>query len=205
MAPVSRRSPSVFACAACGPRRRVGAFTLVELLLAMATGLVLFGLVVQLLLAEERQGAVLVRQWRERTLQRRTLDLVRSDLRRAMATQVGSAGGGACPLAGREPVLQIHTAEGPITYTLGSPPSPIWRGRVLMRCGPAFGLDGEPSRGESQNRVVIDALAPAGFRAETPAIGRFRLSLEQEFPQIRAGGIQKMASAIEVAAPAPGP
>jgi len=199
------QSPSVSACAGCGPRRRAGAFTLVELLLATATGLVLCGVVVQLLLSEERQGAVLVRQWRERTLQRRTLDLVRSDLRRAMATQVGSAGGGACPLAGREPVLQIRTAEGPITYSLGLPPSSIWRGRVLMRCGPAFGLDGEPSRGESQNRVVIDALAPSGFRAETPAIGRFRLSLEQEFPQIRGGGIQKVASAIDVAAPAPGP
>lgn len=187
-----------------GLRRPARAFTVMELLLALGMGLVVSAAVVQLLLAESRQGAVLVRQWRERTLQRRTLDLVRSDLRRAVAVHLGSAAGSPCPLSGREPVLQISTAEGPITYTLGSPPSPIWRGRVLIRCGPAFGLDGEPSQGASQNRVVIDALVPAGFRAEIQAIGQFRLSLEQEFPLLQ-GGLQRMAMAVVVAAPTPDP
>ena len=183
--------------------RRSGlAFTLVELMLALGMGLALSGVVLQLLMAESRQGGLLVREWRERTLQRRTLDLVRADLRRAMAVRVGSAGASPCPISGREPVLQISTAEGPITYSLGLPPSPIWRGRVLMRCGPAFGLDGEPSRGASQNRVVIDALVPAGFRAEIQAIGQFRLAMEQELPVLQ-GGSQRMATAVVVAAPTP--
>jgi len=96
-------------------------------------------------------------------------------------------------------VLQINTAEGPITYSLGLPPSSIWRGRVLMRCGPAFGLDGEPSRGASQNRVVIDALLPKGFRAEIQAPGQVRLEMEQEFPLVQ-GGPQRLASGVVVAA-----
>jgi hypothetical protein len=187
-----------------GQRRAARAFSLVELMLALAMGLALSAVVVKLLVAESRQGALLVRQWRERTLQRRTLDLVRADLRRAVASRVGSAGASPCPLSGREPVLLISTAEGAIAYTVGLPPSPIWRGRVLMRCGPAFGLNGEPSRGDSQNRVVIDALVPRGFQAEIQAIGQFRLSMEQEFP-LQQGGVQRMAMAIVVAAPTPEP
>jgi len=182
-----------------GPCRPVQAFTLVELMLALGMGLALSAMLVQLLVAESRLGAVLVRQWRERTLQRRTLDLVRDDLRRAVAIRVGSAGSSPCPLSGRQPVLQISTAEGPITYSLGLPPSPIWRGRVLMRCGPAFGLDGEPSRGASQNRVVIEALVPAGFRVEVQAPGEVRLEMEQELPLVQ-GGVQRLASGVVVAA-----
>ncbi|WP_254959321.1 MULTISPECIES: FitA-like ribbon-helix-helix domain-containing protein [unclassified Cyanobium] len=59
-------------------------------------------------------------------------------------------------------VLQLTTPEGPISYTVGSAPSAIWRGRVLMRCGPAFGLHGEPSGGPAQNRVLLDGLADPG-------------------------------------------
>lgn len=188
----------------CGPYRPVRAFTLLELLLALGMGLALSAVLVQLLVAESRLGAVLVRQWRERTLQRRTLDLVRDDLRRAVAIRVGSAGSSPCPISGREPVLQISTAEGPITYTVGQPPSPIWRGRVLMRCGPAFGLDGEPSQGASQNRVVIDALVPAGFRAEAQANGEFRLLMEQELA-LPQGGLHRITTAVVVAAPPPDP
>jgi hypothetical protein len=176
----------------------------VELLLVLGMGLALSAVLVQLLVAESRLGAVMVRQWRERTLQRRTLDLVRDDLRRAVAIRLGSAGSSPCPLSGREPVLQISTAEGPITYTVGLPPSPIWRGRVLMRCGPAFGLDGEPSLGASQNRVVTDALVLAGFRAEVQAIGQFRLSMEQELPHPQ-GGLHRITTAVVVAAPPPDP
>ena len=182
-----------------GRRRAAEAFSLVELLLALAMGLVLSTALLKLLLMETRQGALLVRQWRERTFQRRTLDLVRNDLRRAAGIRVGTAGSSPCPLSGREPVLQIDTAEGAITYSLGLPPSSIWRGRVLMRCGPAFGLDGEPSQGASQNRVVIDALAPRGFRAEIQGPGQVRLEMEQEFPLVQ-GGPQRLASGVVVAA-----
>jgi hypothetical protein len=173
-------------------------------MLALGMGLVLSTVVVQWLLAEGRQGALLVRQWRERTFQRRTLDLVRDDLRRAVGIRVGSAEASPCPLSGREPVLQIRTATGPITYTVGLPPSPIWRGRVLMRCGPAFGLDGEPSLGASQNRVVIDALVTAGFRAEIQGLGQVRLAMEQEFRPLH-GGVNKLTTAVVVAAPTQDP
>ena len=68
----------------------------------------------------------------------------------------------ACNLAGRQPWLQILGADGSITtFSLGSPPSPIWHGQVLMRCGPAYGLDGQIQAASTpQNRVVLDGLTP---------------------------------------------
>jgi hypothetical protein len=70
----------------------------------------------------------------------------------------------ACSLAGRTPVLHLSTAAGPITYSVGAAPSAIWRGQVLMRCGPAYGLDGMSTIGsQALNRVVID-----GLTAESP-------------------------------------
>jgi len=82
-----------------------------------------------------------------------------------------------CSLAGRIPVLHLHTGAGPITYPVGAAPSAIWRGRVLMRCGPAFGLDGLISGGsQTLNRVVIDGLAAkpqvwSGCRTHFPSVG----------------------------------
>ena len=84
----------------------------------------------------------------------------------------------ACNLAGRTLVLHLATAAGPITYSLGKPAEPIWRGRVLMRCGPAFGLDGEPSAGASLNRVVLDGLQVAGTRAERISGAVVRVTLQ---------------------------
>jgi len=172
--------------------------TLLELLLALGLGLVFCAVLLQVLVLQGRQGALLVRQLRERSFQRRTLDLVRTDLQRADGVLLGSAPGAACPLSGRLPVLQLQAGTGPITYSLGSPPSAIWRGKVLMRCGPAFGLDGEPSRGESQNRVVIDGLTAEGFQAESSGAGLLRLLMEQEFPVVQ-GGIQRISTAVVVA------
>lgn len=188
-----RRRPRV----ACRRRGACTALTLLELLLALTLGLVLCAVLLQVLVLQGRQGALLVRQLRERSFQRRTLDLVRTDLRRADGVRLGSAPGAACPLSGRQPVLQIQTSSGPITYSLGSPPSAIWRGKVLMRCGPAFGLDGEPSLGERQNRVVIDGLTGSGFRVESVGIGQIRLQMEQEFPVVQ-GGMQSIATAMVV-------
>jgi type II secretory pathway pseudopilin PulG len=173
-------------------------FTLLEMLLALALGLVFSGVLVQVLLVQGRQGALLVRLLRERSFQRRTIELVRADLQRADWLQLGQASGAACSLVGRDPVLQISTTMGPITYTVGPPPSPIWRGKVLMRCGPAFGLDGEPSEGEAQNRVVIDSLPAGGFRAESSGFGRLRLGLLQQFT-LPDGTTQRIETAVELA------
>lgn len=184
--------------------RLAAGLSLLELLLSLGLGLLLAGVVTQLLLAGGDQGLQLTRLLRERTWQRRSLALIRADLRRASALELGSGDGSACPLAGRRPVLQLRTAGGVITYAVGAPPSPIWRGQVLLRCGPAFGLYGEPSTGAPQNRVLVDALPPQGLSAERLERGRLRLQLEQRLP-LAGGGQQTIATTLELAAPAPLP
>ena len=187
-----------------GSGRGVAGMTLLELLLALGLGLLLAAVVINLLLAGGDRGLRLARLLRERTWQRRSLALIRSDLRRAAALELGSATGAACPLAGRQPVLQLRTATGPITYAVGAPPSPIWRGQVLLRCGPAFGLYGEPSAGAAQNRVLLDGLPAQGLRAERLERGQLRLQLEQQLP-LPGGSQQRIATTVVLAAPAPLP
>ncbi len=143
--------------------RREGAFSLLELLLALALGLVLSGVMLQGLIADGQTSLRLSRLVREKDNQRRTLALVQLDLQRAVSVSpVPAAESGACGLAGRLAVLHLQTPAAPITYSIGAAPSGIWRGQVLMRCGPAFGLDGATNwASPSQNRVVIDGLAAA--------------------------------------------
>ena len=145
------------------PSEATAGFSLLELMLALSLGLVLSGVMLQGLIQEGQNGQRLARLLRERAVQRRTLALVKTDLAQAMAIsptpQLEQHG---CGLAGRLPVLHLSTAAGAITYAVGPAPSPIWRGRVLMRCGPSYGLDGLLSVGAApQNRVVIDGLASA--------------------------------------------
>ena len=175
--------------------------SLLELLLALGLGLLLAAAVINLLLAGGDRGLRLARLMRERTWQRRSLALIRADLRRAAALELDSGEGAACPLAGRRPVLHLHTAHGPITYAVGAPPSPIWRGRVLLRCGPAFGLYGEPSAGAPQNRVLLDGLAEQGLRAELLERGQVRLLLEQHLP-LPNGSEQTIATTMTLVPPA---
>ena len=161
---------------------RASGFSLVELLLALALGMGLFGVILQALLAEGRNSGQLVRLLRERTFQLRSLDLVASDLRQATGISASpDLAEPACSLAGRTPVLQLETAAGPITYAFGRAPSAIWRAQVLMRCGPAHGLDGALSAGGSTpNRVVIDGLMAAAAELSLSE-GVFRLELVQQF------------------------
>lgn len=181
------------------PSPRTG-FSLLEALLALTLGLGLCTVIVQALLVEGRNLERLVRRHREGGLQRRTLDLVRADLLRGHRLDPAAGGGAACSLSGRTPLLQVRTAEGPITYSHGAAPSAIWRGRVLMRCGPAFGLHGEPSGGAAQNRVLIDALAADGVGTELVAPGRLRLRLVQEFAHPEGPG-QRIETVRELAVP----
>jgi hypothetical protein len=140
----------------------MGGFSLVELMLSLSLGLALSGVMLQGLMAEGQNGARFSRLLRERAAQRRTLELVKQDLAQSSAVsttpELEQHG---CSLAGRLAVLHLRTVAGPITYSVGAAPSSIWRGRVLMRCGPAFGLDGLITSGSQPlNRVVIDGLAP---------------------------------------------
>lgn len=174
-------------------------FSLMELLVALSLGLLLWGVVLQALVAEGRQVERLVRQVRERSQQRRVLALLRNDLRRASQVDLAQAAGAACGLGGRDPVLQLQTPAGPITYTVGSPPSAIWRRRVLMRCGPAFGLDGEPSAGAAQNRVLLDGLSQPGLEAAVEPDGLVHLRLRQDF-EPSGGGVQRIETEARVLA-----
>jgi len=140
--------------------KAMGGFSLVELMLSLSLGLALSGVMLQGLMAEGHNGARFSRLLKERAAQRRTLELVKHDLAQAAAvSETPQLEPHGCALAGRIPVLHLRTAAGPVTYSVGAAPSAIWRGRVLMRCGPAYGLDGRITAGSSPtNRVVIDGL-----------------------------------------------
>ena len=136
-------------------------FSLLELLLACSLGFLVFGVAANALFSEQRLGSRMGGLLRQRQLLLRVHQLIKADVKRgiALAPELASA----CNLAGRQLWLQILGADGSITtFSLGSPPSPIWRGQVLMRCGPAYGLEGQIKAGtRSQNRVVLDGLAPS--------------------------------------------
>jgi type II secretory pathway pseudopilin PulG len=175
-------------------------FTLVEQLLAVVLGSALCLTMLQTLLWQAQSGGRLARQQRERAVQRRSLDLMRRELMQASRLELAGGPGlpSPCPLSGRTAVLQLLTPAGVIVYSLGAPPSAIWRGQVLMRCGPAYGLQGEVSAGSSQNRVLLDALASGGFEARRPAAGVLLLRLRQRFP-LRQGGSQEISSSLQLA------
>ncbi len=136
-------------------------FGLVEMMLAMTLGLGFCGVVIQALVGEGRHAQQFSRALRERANQQRALALIRSDLVRASAIAEDPAvGTSQCGLAGRTPVLRLRTPEGTIEYSVGAAPSGIWQGRVLVRCGPAYGLDGQVNPASVfQSRVVLDRLA----------------------------------------------
>jgi hypothetical protein len=142
-------------------------FSLVELMLSLSLGLALSGVMLQGLMADGQNSGRFSRLLRERAAQRRTLELIKGDLAQATAiSTTPELEHHACGLAGRTPVLHLGTTGGPITYSVGAAPSAIWRGQVLMRCGPAFGLDGAITSGsQALNRVVIDGLV-----VETPGL-----------------------------------
>ena len=138
-------------------------FTLVDLMLAVLLGCLLCGVVFQLLFAETSQGGALAESLQLKQWQRRTLELLKSDLERGSSWQLDPdlSGSWPCGLAGQPPKLAITPIDGsdPVVYSLGPAPSAIWRGDVLMRCGPAFDLQGEIRSGSRyQNRVVLDAV-----------------------------------------------
>jgi hypothetical protein len=136
-------------------------FSLIELMLAMSLGIGLSGAILQLLISESQLGLRVNRLLRERSVQQRTLALIRDDV--VIASRISATPQleqHACNLAGRLPVLHLTATAGAITYSVGKAPSSIWRGQVLMRCGPAFSLEGQPSYGAAaQNRVIIDGIA----------------------------------------------
>ena len=169
--------------------RAAEGFTLVELLLAALVGCLLCGVVFQLLFAETRQGGALAESLQLKQWQRRTLQLLKGDLERASSWQIDPdvTDDWPCALADRQPKLAIHPKDGsdPVVYSLGPAPSAIWRGDVLMRCGPAFDLQGGIRRGSRyQNRVVLDGIERFQLH-QPPGLPVLQMQLEQ---RTRLGG-----------------
>ena len=138
-------------------------FAITATYLLAIKGILLVGAALQLLIGEARSSHHLAQRFLLRSLQRRTLRLVRDDLASAANWELDPDVTSAwpCPLGRRQPLLAIHPRNGgsPVVYSLGAAPSPIWRGTVLMRCGPAVDLRGQPSAsGQPQSRVVLDAV-----------------------------------------------
>ena len=135
-------------------------FSLLELLLACGLGLIIAGSALQALLSEEQLGARLGVRLRQRQLLLRANQLIADDI--ARGTAITDALPPVCQLAGRKLWMQIVSTDGAVTsYSLGDPPSAIWQGQVLMRCGKAYGLDGRVQAGSAvMNRVVLDGLSP---------------------------------------------
>lgn len=167
-------------------RRRTGGFTLVELLVALAISGVLLAMVLQWLVGDLRQVGRVGRWLREQQTGHRTLDLIRAELQRAEQVSLSGEPPPGCGSQNRPVVLQLsgRTASGEaamVTYTYGAAPASIWRGSVLMRCGPAYGLHGSWSDGEAVPRVLIDALpAEEGFVAVAGDSGILRLQLRRQ-------------------------
>ena len=164
-------------------------FTLVELMLAVLLGCLLCGVAFQLLFAETRQGGSLAESLQLKQWQRRTLELVKGDLEHASSWRIDPDAFGTwpCALAGRQPKLAILPSDGsePVVYSLGTAPSAIWRGAVLMRCGPAFDLHGGIRSGSRyQNRVVLDGVDRFELNPP-PGLPVLQMQLEQ---RTRRGG-----------------
>tara|TARA_B100001057_G_scaffold450998_1_gene493581 strand:- start:108 stop:662 length:555 start_codon:yes stop_codon:yes gene_type:complete len=168
-----------------------------ELLLALSLGTLFCVLVLRLVGADLRLGRAMAVRLSETSRQRRSLELIREELGWAHGWMVNPSVSNRwpCRMSGRRPVLAIATqlddpqarGESSIVYSVGSAPDVIWRGQVLMRCGPAYSLDGVPNvRGAFQNRVLLDALPlirGSGFTASPhPQLPVLQLEIEQQLP-----------------------
>ena len=152
-----------------------------ELLLASSLGLILFGVGMTLLMGDAKRSSAMVAALLP-ALATPQLALIQADLARAASWQIDPEPSTSwpCALAGRHPRLVIKPRDGSpaVVYATGEAPSPIWRGPVLVRCGPAYGLEGLPSEGAYQNRVVLDGVDRFGVIPH-PDLPVLQLELEQ--------------------------
>jgi hypothetical protein len=182
----------------------MGGFSLVEQLMGLAVGLTLAAVMIQTLQRASEGGERWIWQLRERQSARRTLALLRGELAMAHNWDSGPGAGNdaECSLGGRTPVLRVEAKGRWITYSIGSAPSKIWRGDVLMRCGPAYRIDGDLSDGQALNRVVIDGMEAdkGGLRLDPETPGLMVLKLKRHV-QFRNGMSLIQHEKIIVAAP----
>lgn len=163
--------------------QRIGGFTLVEVLVALSLGLVVVGLVAQVLLAESGNALQLGRWLRERLLAQRALALIADEVQQAqkISHSVSTGDTKGCGLSGRQVRLHLELPVGTITYSVENNPSAIWRGAALMRCGPAYGLNGALNAGTRESSVLVDAVAGNTLTIQVLADGILLLQLERGF------------------------
>ena len=156
-------------------------FSLLELLLAVALGLVLVGVIGEALLGEARSSGRLGQLLRERLTTRRALELIRAELQQALAVSRTLPPGGhpGCAVSGRKLLVHLVLPEGGVSYLLEPRPDPIWRGQALLRCGPAYDLSGERSGGAVVSRVLVDGLREQGLILQNTEAGLLQLELRR--------------------------
>lgn len=161
--------------------RRPEGFSLVELLLAMALGLVLVAVIGDALLGEARSSGRLGQLLRERLTTRRALELIGAELQQALSVRRALPPGGhpGCAVSGRRVLLHLVLPEGAVSYLLEPRPDPIWRGPALLRCGPAYALSGDRSNGTVVSRVLVDGLRQEGLILQTAASGLLQVELQR--------------------------
>lgn len=186
-------------------RRTPSGFLLVELLLALAIGLVLVAQIAQSTLQETGQARQLGRLLRERVVTQRALELIRAEAQEALEVSLvlPPSGHADCGLEDRKIVLHLLTSAEAITYSLERNPASIWQGQVLMRCGPSYGLVGTLNEGKSSvSRVLLDALAPDGIKVTRSNATRvLQMELQREFKQ---PGAMAHQLDFKITMPAPG-
>ena len=188
--------------------RRSG-FSLLELLLALALGLTLVAVIGEALLGEVGQSGRLARILRERSVSQRALELMRMELQEAPVVRVmpGAIQRDGCGLTGRAVLLHLDfTPDGvlpdrDVTYSLERKPDPIWRGQALMRCGPAYGLDGQMEDSSAVSRIWLDALRVDGITITRYRNSGLKLSL---FRLLQQPGNEQYQINVVLLIPVPG-
>lgn len=179
-------------------------FFLVELLLAVAIGLVLLGQIAQSTLQEIGHARRLGRLLRERVVTQRALELMRVEIQDAFEVSFALPGGehADCNTVEHEVVLHLLTTAGRITYSVDSDPDAIWRGQALMRCGPSYGLSGMLKEQSSPvPRVILDALAVDGITFQQLGDSRgLHIALHREFKEV-TGVLQRLDATLTTTAP----
>jgi len=156
---------------------------LIDMMLALGISMLFLASIMQLMLLHSRSSEKISTGLRERLNQRRTLQLIRNEWNQAerVVWEAASMDSSGCSLSGRTPLLQLKLPQTTITYSIGPAPSAIWQPQVLMRCGPAFALDGTLSNGANQNRVILDRLDIQQVSIRETSVNLFRVSLGTEW------------------------
>lgn len=183
--------------------RQAAGLLVVEVVLALAIGLMLLGQIAQTVLQETGHARRFGRLLRERLVTDRALELMRSEVKQALTVslQPPVAGHEGCGLSGRRVVLQLQTVEGLIVYSVEARPDAIWRGQALMRCGPSYALTGQLNSTDLRSRVLLDALAPgSGVITQLGQDQQLAINLERHFAEPGQPAL-KISSTATMAAP----